>query len=488
MDLKNLKLFAAALCGMITSSTVTAKPLPRQENLQRFVDMRFGVMMHFNMGTFANKEWSLGNESPEIFNPAKLDCAQWAKACKSAGMKFAILTTKHHDGFCLWDSKTTTHDVASSPFKRDIVREYMDAFRKEGITPCLYYSIWDRNAKVGEGDFSEEKLQFILDQLTELLTNYGEVPALIIDGWCWKAGHRNIPYERIREHIRKLQPNCLFSDHTHVQSPWNVDLIYFEGPMGEFPSEKNAFPSMLGLTAQNGWFWHPGSEKHLRMSAKSIVDKAKLCESRYCNYMVNIGPNPDGLFDDNVVTLLADIGKSWKPNASRKDLPEQPPVQIKPLLPIAVEAQGRGPERLIDGMSGGAKFNTVWTASHSPVSITLDLGKTRDVGNISMLPQQFPNAGQGGPATMNPEEAGYKAIQTDLKDIRAGRPSRYRITAGEAKENMSEVAKGEFADVPDVQVVPFKPVKARYVSLEILETRNGAGAVIDEFAVGAPND
>ncbi|UZJ63433.1 alpha-L-fucosidase [Sphingobacterium sp. KU25419] len=83
-----------------------------------FVDLRFGVMMHFNMGTFTDEEWASPDHDPQKFNPTQLDCNQWADACLAAGMKYAILTTKHHDGFCLWDSKYTDYDVASSPYKK----------------------------------------------------------------------------------------------------------------------------------------------------------------------------------------------------------------------------------------------------------------------------------------------------------------------------------------------------------------------------------
>lgn len=475
------------LASLILAMPISARAGSRQENLTRFADWRFGVMMHFNMGTFSNKEWSDGNEDPALFNPAKLDCSQWAKTCKSAGMKFGILTAKHHDGFCLWDSKTTTHDVASSPLKRDVVKEYMDAFRKEGLVPCLYYSIWDRNAKVGEGDYSPEKLQFVLDQLTELLTNYGPVPVLIIDGWCWKGGHRNLPYATIREHVRKLQPNCFISDHTHVQSPWDLDIIYFEGPMGEFPPETNRYPSMLGLTAQSGWFWHPGSEKKLTMNAPQIVEKLRLCEQRYCNYMVNIGPNRDGLFDDNVVAMFKEIGRSWEPDIKRPPLPAQDAVQLHPLFPASVEAPGRSPQHLIDGMSGGAKFNTIWTASKIPATVTLDLGETQTVGNLGLLPQQFPSGAPGGPATMNPEQEGYVAAPANLGDIRSGRPAKFRILAGVDATTMAPIKEGEFADSTDLKVVEFPPVKARFVRLEILSSRGGDSAVIDEIAAGSPN-
>ncbi|MCH5719246.1 alpha-L-fucosidase [Niabella hibiscisoli] len=176
-----------------------------------FADLRFGVMMHFNMGTFTNEEWAAPTHDPKQFNPVKLNCNQWADACKAAGMTYGILTTKHHDGFCLWDSKYTGYDVAGSPYKKDIVRQYVDAFRSRGLKPCFYFSIWDRHNGVENGGSHEE--QFVLNQLTELLTQYGDIAMIIFDGWNWKMGHRLISYQKVYEHVKKLQPNCLVSEH-----------------------------------------------------------------------------------------------------------------------------------------------------------------------------------------------------------------------------------------------------------------------------------
>ena len=107
---------------------------------KHFNKLKFGMFIHFNMGTFHEKEWVEPGQDPLTLNPAKLDCGQWAGAAKSAHMKYAVLTTKHHDGFCLWDSKTTSYEVASSSVAgRDIVMEFCDAFRSRGIEPHFYF-------------------------------------------------------------------------------------------------------------------------------------------------------------------------------------------------------------------------------------------------------------------------------------------------------------------------------------------------------------
>ena len=163
----------------------------------------------------------------------------------------------------LWDSKYTDYDIANSSVKRDVVAEYVKAFRSRGLKPCLYFSIWDRHNGVENGGPKEE--EFVMNQLTELLTNYGEIPMIIFDGWNWKMGHRLISYQRIYEHIKKLQPNCLVSEH-NGNSNLQTDIIYYEGPKGVYPPGNNVFPSQMALTITNGWFWHPDSTQASKKS------------------------------------------------------------------------------------------------------------------------------------------------------------------------------------------------------------------------------
>ncbi|MCE6996166.1 alpha-L-fucosidase [Saccharothrix sp. S26] len=106
---------------------------------QAFVDMRFGMFIHYNMATYSDEEWASPNLNPRLFAPTALDCAQWAATAKAAGMSWAALTTKHHDGFCLWPTEQTGYNVMNSSTPRDVVREYVDAFRAQGLKPCFYF-------------------------------------------------------------------------------------------------------------------------------------------------------------------------------------------------------------------------------------------------------------------------------------------------------------------------------------------------------------
>ena len=212
---------SSCLCAQ-PSGDLTA--LNHRENLQRqFIEDRFGMFICYNIMSYGAK-WSEADYPISSFNPDKLDCGQWARAAKSAGMKFLLLTTKHHEGFCLWDSTYTDYDVASTPFKKDVVKEYADAFRKEGLKVGLYYSIWDSTHGIRRDAIGNKQMEFIKGQIRELLTNYGKIDLFVIDGWYWQTGHRQVPFNEIRNLIRELQPDCLMSCHTHLQAVYHVDL------------------------------------------------------------------------------------------------------------------------------------------------------------------------------------------------------------------------------------------------------------------------
>ncbi len=180
-----------------------------------FQQLEFYAFIHFTVNTFTDREWGDGTESPAIFNPMELDAEQWAKSVKKAGMRGIILTCKHHDGFCLWPSKFTGHTVAASPWKNgkgDVVKEVSDACEKYGIKFGVYLSPWDRNCPLyGQGKAYDD---FFVNQLTELLTNYGEIFSVWFDGACGEGSNGKKQYydwERYYDVIRRLRPEACIS-------------------------------------------------------------------------------------------------------------------------------------------------------------------------------------------------------------------------------------------------------------------------------------
>src|ERR1700760_167651 len=167
------KLILATILGIFSLSLKAQQPL--QQLQQQFVDLRFGMFIHFNIPTYMDQDWPDPDAPPAIFNPTKLNCDQWAQAAKSANMSYGCLTTKHHSGFCIWDTKTTDYNVMNSPLKKDVVKEFTDAFRKNGLKVMLYYSILDTHHRLRPNAINRKHIEMVKAQITELLTNYGEI-------------------------------------------------------------------------------------------------------------------------------------------------------------------------------------------------------------------------------------------------------------------------------------------------------------------------
>lgn len=313
----------------ILSGYSQVKSLPDLQ--QEFINLRFGMFIHFNIPTFMSDDWADPDASPSIFNPRKLDCNQWAKTAKEANMTYGCLTTKHHSGFCIWDTKTTDYNVMNSPLKRDVVKEYADAFRKEGLEVMLYYSILDTHHKLRLGFISPKHIEMIKAQLTELLTNYGEIKALIIDGWDapWsRISYDEIPFEDIYYLIKSLQPNCLVMDLNAAKYPtqalFYTDIKSYEQGAGQHISkDSNSLPALSCLPINSAWFWKEDFPKTpVKDPVKLVNDNIIPFNKVYCNFILNTAPNRDGLIDDNAVAAFRRIGKLWKNEGALNNLPK----------------------------------------------------------------------------------------------------------------------------------------------------------------------
>lgn len=300
------------------------------ERQQDFVDLRFGMFIHYNIPTYMEDDWADPDASPAIFNPKKLDCNQWADAALSANMTYGCLTTKHHSGFAIWDTKTTDYNVMNSPLKRDVVREYVDAFRAKKLKVMLYYSILDTHHKLRPGQIKPSHIKMVKDQLTELLTNYGEIEALIIDGWDapWsRISYDDVPFEEVYHLIKSLQPNCLVMDLNAAKYPaealYYTDIKSYEQGAGQHISkESNKLPALSCLPLQENWFYKTSFPTTAVKNVETLVkDNLIPFNQAYCNFILNVGPNRDGLIDDNALAALKEIGKLWKNDAPAVKLP-----------------------------------------------------------------------------------------------------------------------------------------------------------------------
>src|SRR5438477_4694696 len=222
---------ATALGGSVARlpSALRQRPRPSPSQLSWQRD-ELALFLHFGVNTFTDREWGDGREDPAVFNPTALDARQWARAGREAGARALILTAKHHDGFCLWPSGLTTHSVARSPWRGgagDVVREFTDACRREGLRAGLYLSPWDRNAPV-YGD-SPRYNDFYCAQLTELLTHYGPIAEMWFDGANGEGpnGRRQAyDWPRVFGLVRRLQPRAVIDRKSTRLNSSHMSISY----------------------------------------------------------------------------------------------------------------------------------------------------------------------------------------------------------------------------------------------------------------------
>jgi len=337
---------------MLDHRLIQIVPSPHQKALQ---EMEFYAFVHFTVNTFTDREWGDGSESPAVFNPEKLDADQWVQAIKAAGMKGLILTCKHHDGFCLWPSKHTAHSVAASPWKNgqgDVVAEVSAACRRAGIRFGVYLSPWDRHEKCyGTG---KEYDDYFVAQLTELMTNYGDIFCAWFDGACGEGpnGKKQVyDWPRYYEVIRRLQPGATI----HICGPdvrwcgneagdtreaeWSVvplrtqdtEKIKENSQQSDDESFRQRrisasdqdlgsreilanepdlvwYPAEVDTSIRPGWFWHASEDDKVRPLEK-LIDIYEKSVGGNATLLLNIPPTSEGLFHQHDVARLQQFGQ-----------------------------------------------------------------------------------------------------------------------------------------------------------------------------------
>jgi alpha-L-fucosidase len=332
--------FVAASLGALAAAAVPlvadarsrgARPVPTPSQLEWQRD-ELAMFLHFGVNTFTDREWGDGRESPSIFAPSRLDAGQWARTARAAGFRAVILTAKHHDGFCLWPTRTTTHSVASRPWRGgrgDVVREFVDACRAERLKVGLYLSPWDRH-EPSYGD-SPRYNDLYCEQLTELLTQYGAIHEVWFDGANGEGpnGRRQVyDWPRVWGLVRRLQPAAvMFSDAgpdvrwignergVAGETNWStVDpaVVPYPGATGDGvmrmlqqgdPNGTVWRPGETDVSIRRGWFYHPAEDTRVR-SVDNLVGLYFTSVGRNSKLLLNVPPTPDGLIHDVDVQRL----------------------------------------------------------------------------------------------------------------------------------------------------------------------------------------
>ena len=263
-------------CAAQTIVPATKPNLAQQAMIKR----GYGMFIHFGINTFNDIEWSDGTLPVSSYNPTSLDADQWVRTAKDAGFRYVLLVTKHHDGFCLWDSKYTTYDVASSPVKTDVVKAVSDACKKYGIQFAIYYSLWDRKEPTYKDPNPQAYINYMLKQLKELFTNYGTIAELWLDGgWDKKPSDWGI--DQIYALVKKFNPACAVSvNHTIVNeegkrdytvpSNMTADNKYF---FQYFPSDFRLWDPKMISKFDKKQYLHEGKSYYLPFEHTICISK-----------------------------------------------------------------------------------------------------------------------------------------------------------------------------------------------------------------------
>lgn len=374
------------------------------------------MFVHFTVNTFTDKEWGYGDEMESVFNPNEMDCRQWAKVAKDAGMKGIIITAKHHDGFCLWPSQFTEHSVKNSVWKDgkgDVLRDLRNACDEYGLKMGVYLSPWDRNSAVYG---TPEYLLYYRNQLNELLTTYGDIFEVWFDGANGGDGfyggareRRKIDnktyYDWANTHaiVRKLQPSAVMFSDAGPDIRWvgnesgmgsltnwcllKKDEMYpggdFAKILGEGHTDGNYWvPAEVDVSIRRGWFYHQNQDSLVR-SAENLMELYYQSVGRNSNLLLNVPPDRRGLLHENDVKSLLEFNELRK-KEFENDLARGKKATAKP-----VRGKGYTAANLNDGDP-----ETYWATKDDQTSgeVIIDLGEETDVNRIIL--QEYIKLGQ----------------------------------------------------------------------------------------------
>ncbi|WP_302459021.1 alpha-L-fucosidase [Mediterranea massiliensis] len=341
--MKTHLLALALLAGACLSLPARAQNYtPTEENLksrQEFRDARFGIFLHWGLyAMLATGEWTMTNNNLNYkeyaklaggFYPSKFNAAEWVAAIKASGAKYICFTSRHHEGFSMFDTKYSDYNIVdATPFKRDILKELADECHKQGIRLHLYYSHldWYREdypwGRTGRGTGRPDSkgnwptyYQFMNNQLTELLTNYGPIGAIWFDGWWDQDQNPDFDWQLPGQYelIHKLQPACLVGNNHHQVPFEGEDIQIFER---DLPGENKAGLSGQDISnlpletceTMNGMWGYKITDQNYK-STKTLIHYLVKAAGKDANLLMNIGPQPDGCLPQVAVERLKEMGE-----------------------------------------------------------------------------------------------------------------------------------------------------------------------------------
>lgn len=309
-------------CGIPENTSAQQEPSSLEQLQQDFLALKFGMFIHFNMATYHGVEWVAGYPDPSTFDPGgTIDTDAWADAAKAAGMKYAVLTTKHVGGFCLWDSKYTTYDVMhpDCPYQKDLVGQFVKSFTSRGLKVGLYYC-WrhpgfDQKYKVVPPECDpathslEEQIEFQKKQIAELVEKYPE--AFYI--WNDALDPDLMSAEEAKAFIRSLGPDIIacgnWWDWGKKGTPYLDIAISEKRHHRERQKTHTYVPAETCWTGGHKWF----NSGVGNMSPRTTIEHIMTANARRANFLLNIGPDRKGEIPPDSIEALKKIGKAWIP-------------------------------------------------------------------------------------------------------------------------------------------------------------------------------
>lgn len=371
-------------------------PTPSKDQLN-WEGMGFYLFMHFGPNTFTNLEWGKGTENPDLFHPTALDCDQWARVARDAGAKGIIITAKHHDGFCLWPSKQSTHTVRESKWRNgqgDVLKELSAACQRYGLKFGVYISPWDRNHPA----YGTPKYNKIyIKTMKEIFHHYGPIFELWWDGANGEGpnGKKQIyDFPRFERVVRKMSPHTVIFSDIGPDMRWvgneqgvagftNWDLLDtagFKRGAGGPPVDtlnrgnfngKNFIPAECDVSIRPGWFYH-ASENEKVKNADELMSLYLLSTGRGSNLLLNVPPDTEGRIHADDSAALMNFRKLRESFFARN-------LALGAAVKVSVSREGYQPAALTDG-----KRETYWAAPDDArtCEIDLDLGAARTFNSL----------------------------------------------------------------------------------------------------------
>jgi alpha-L-fucosidase len=411
-------MFSSLLIGTSYAQTLAPKPFGPvpNENQMKWQEMEYYAFLHFSLNTFTDQEWGNGDEDVKLFNPKDLDCRQWARVCKEAGMKGIIMVVKHHCGFCLWPSKYTEFSVKNSPWKDgkgDVVRELADACKEYGLKLGIYLSPWDRNSS----DYGKpEYITYFRNQLTELLTNYGPIFEIWFDGANGGSGYyggaretRRIDrrtyydWQNTYKLIRKLQPDIVIwndggdrgdlrwvGTESGYVGETNWSLLNATGDVPEVmlrygvENGDSWVPGEVNTSIRPGWFYHTYEDNRVK-TLPQLMNTYYSSIGRNATLLLNFPIDTRGLINENDVKASKDFAAAVK-EAFAVNLAEKAKVSASNVRGNSKEFSA---EKTIDGNN-----DTYWATDDglTNASLTIDFRKATTFNRF--LVQEYIRLGQ----------------------------------------------------------------------------------------------